>query len=87
MGGRPGRGAGYLILLLVVCGLAGGFIGEAIGVSVKTLGFLKNSINIGMPQPVVLNLKLVTLTFGINFTINIFSLLGVLLGYYIYKKM
>lgn len=87
MGGRPSRGTGYLVFLILVCGLVGGFIGETIGQNIKALAFLKSNFSIGMTEPFVLNLKLVAITFGINLSINIFSLLGMLLGYFIYKKM
>ncbi|TDT61193.1 DUF4321 domain-containing protein [Fonticella tunisiensis] len=87
MGGRPGKGTGLLILLLLLCGLAGGLIGELLGQNIGLLSFLKNYTSVGMSQPVVLNLRLVSFTFGINFNINLLSLLGMIMGYFIYKKL
>lgn len=87
MGNRTGRGTGYLILLVLICGLAGGILGEALGESVKVLSFLSKYLQIGMSSPVVLNLGVIKLTFGVSFSLNALSLLGMLLGYYIYTKM
>jgi hypothetical protein len=87
MGGRPNRGAGYLIALLLICGLAGGAVGEAIGQNVKGVAFFKNYMTVGMTKPVILDLKLISLTFGIAFSINFLSLIGMIVGYFIYKKM
>lgn len=87
MGNRTVRGTGYLILLILLCGLAGGAVGGALGQNFKTLAFLKNYMTIGMTKPMVLDLKLISLTFGISFNVNILSLAGMLLGYFIYEKM
>lgn len=87
MGNRSNRGLVYLVLLLLICGLAGGAIGEALGESFKSFIFLKKYFLIGMPNPITLDLKLISLTFGINFRVNILSLIGMLIGFFIYKKM
>jgi hypothetical protein len=87
MGGRPSRGAGYLIALILICGLAGGAAGEVLGQNVKALSFLKNYMTVGMTKPMALNLKMLSITFGVTFNLNFLSLLGMLLGFFIYKKM
>lgn len=84
---RSGKGFIYLFLLLLICGLAGGAIGEALGDNIKALGFLKKYYLIGMPNPLSIDLKLVAFTFGINLKVNILSLVGMLSGFFIYKKM
>jgi hypothetical protein len=81
------KGLVYLILLLLICGLIGGAIGEALGENFNSLILLKKYFLIGMSNPVTLDLKLISLTFGINFRVNILSLLGMLVGFLIYKKM
>lgn len=87
MGNRTIKGAGYLIFLILICGLAGGFLGEAIGGNIKVLSFLGKYLEIGMQSPLILNLRVIRLTFGVGLKVNILSLMGMLLGYYIYKKM
>jgi hypothetical protein len=87
MGGRPGRGVGYLIALILICGLAGGVAGEVLGQNINALAFLKKYMTIGMTKPVSLDLKLMAITFGMTFNINFLSLMGMLLGFFIYKKL
>jgi hypothetical protein len=87
MGVHTNRSVGILIALLVICGLAGSMAGEALGQNIKQMAFLKNYMTIGMTKPVALDLKLISLTFGLTFKINFLSLIGMLLGYFIYKKM
>lgn len=84
---RSNKGLIYLILLLLICGLVGGAVGETLGDNFDSLIFLKKYFLIGMSNPVTLDLKLISLTFGINFRVNILSLIGMLLGFFIYKKM
>ena len=84
---RSNKGLIYLILILLICGLAGGAIGEALGENFKSLILLKKYFLIGMTNPLTLDLKLISLTFGINIRVNILSLFGMLVGFFIYKKM
>lgn len=84
---RSLRGVGYLILLLLLFGLAGGVLGEIIGRNFKSLSYLGHYSTIGMTKPLTFNLKLLSLTFGISFNINILSIIGMILGIFIYKKM
>lgn len=86
MSSRTTKGGIYLFLLILIFGLAGGAIGEILGQSIHGLAFLKNSFQIGMPNPLTIDLKLIALTFGLNFKVNIMSLVGMLIGFIIYKK-
>ena len=87
MGRQNYRGYGYLFLLLLIFGLAGGIIGEILGSSFENLSFLKKEFLIGMSKPLNIDLKLVVLNFGILFKVNILSVIGLILGFIIYKKM
>jgi hypothetical protein len=86
-GSRSFRSGWYLVILLLIFGLAGGAIGEVLGNSVKSLSFLKNYTIIGMSKPLVLDLKLMAVTFGISFNVNILSLVGMFAGFLVYRKM
>lgn len=87
MSSRIGKSAGLLILIIIICSLAGGAVGEILGNNIKQLAFLKTSYNIGMTKPLILNLKLISITFGISFNFNLLSLAGLLIGLFIYRKM
>jgi len=63
---REGGRNGWIMLLMVVCGLVvGGFLGELLG---KYFPILR-------------------LTFGFDFNINMFSILGIVIAIYIYRKL
>jgi hypothetical protein len=87
MSSRVGKSAGLLILIIIICSLAGGAVGEILGNSIKQLAFLKTSYNIGMTKPLILNLKLISITFGVSFSFNLLSIAGLLIGLFIYRKM
>lgn len=77
----------YLVALLLIFGLAGAAIGELITSNASQLSFISRSMVVGMTNPLVLDLHFIQLTFGINFNVNIASLVGMLLGFLIYKKL
>ena len=87
MSSKIGKSAGLLILIIFICSLAGGAVGEILGKSIKQLAFLRTSYNIGMTKPLILNLKLISITFGISFNFNLLSIAGILIGLFIYRKM
>jgi len=78
-----------LIFFILLGGLIGGLLGEILRV-VSPVGILQDifsrAYNIGINPPVTMDLQLFTATIGFVFRINLFSLLGILLGVYIYKQ-
>lgn len=73
--------------IFVLLGAIGGsFLGEALGNSIKELNFLKTTYSIGTPNPFILNLKVIEFTFGVNFNINIMTIVGVILAIILYRK-
>lgn len=87
MGKQNYRGYGYLFILLLIFGLAGGIIGEILGNSFNSLSFLKKEFMLGLSKPFTMDLKLMTFTFGITFKVNILTVIGLILGFIVYKKM
>jgi hypothetical protein len=80
---ESGRSGG-IMLLMVVCGLVvGGFLGELLG---KYLPILKYGYNLGVSTH-EWNFHVLRLTFGLNFDINMFSILGIVLAIYLYRKL
>lgn len=77
-----------LFFFILLGGLLGGLLGEILRV-VAPQGPLQNIFakihEIGL-TPFTIDLKLFALTFGFMFRINLFSILGILLGVYIYKQ-
>jgi hypothetical protein len=78
-----GKGNGWILFLMIMSGLViGGFLGELLG---QYLPILKYGINLGVSTH-TWNLKLLELTFGFNFNVNMFSVLGILLGIFFYRR-
>ncbi len=81
---RESSKGGWVMLLMVVCGLVvGGFLGELLG---KYLPILKYGYNLGISTH-EWNLQVLRLTFGLSFNINMFSILGIVLAIYLYRKL
>jgi len=78
-----------LVFFILLGGLLGGLLGEILRV-IAPQGPLQDIFSriheIGLSPPFTIDLKLFTITFGFLFRINLFSILGVLLGIYIYKQ-
>ncbi len=81
---REGGRSGWIMLLMVVCGLVvGGFLGELLG---KYFPILKYGYNLGVSAH-EWNFHILRLTFGFDFNINMFSILGIVIAIYIYRRL
>jgi len=83
MVGKGQRNAGFLFLLILTCGLIGGFIGEMLKPYLPSI--LSESFNIGI-GPSSIDLKLISLTIGFSMSMNFFSILGLVTALIIYRK-
>ena len=79
-----------LLVILILGALVGSVIGEVVAAlapgSYLEAVFSKG-INPGLSPPAVLDLKVITLTFGLTLRINLASLLGIVLAMLIYRKL
>jgi hypothetical protein len=73
----------FVILLGAVCG---SLIGDILGGDLSILSFLRNSYVVGMSTPIVLNLKVMVLTLGLNFNINIMTIIGIIMAIILYRR-
>lgn len=85
--GRNSKNGWQLLMLIIIFGLAGSAIGQLLGESVTSLDFLSDNMVIGLTSPIILDLKLVSITLGISFNVNIVSILGMIIGFIFYKKI
>lgn len=85
------KGAGnknsWALFLLVLAGLVlGGFIGM-LTESIPALSWLSYGQTFGLEKPIVLNLGLLVITFGLTIKITISSIIGIVLAIVIYRFM
>ncbi|AEF93589.1 hypothetical protein Desca_0704 [Desulfotomaculum nigrificans CO-1-SRB] len=80
---KTGKGPGTLLILL----LAGGVTGSVLGALAAPYSpWLKNFTNIGLPTT-TLNLLFLQLTFGLNMSLGPLTVLGLLIGFFLYRKL
>lgn len=72
-----------MILLVLVGGLAGSALGNALS---PALPWLKATSTIGL-KPATLDLQFFNLTFGFTFALGPMTALGLILGYLLYRKV
>ena len=77
---------GWVLLVMLLSGIVlGGFIGM-LTVNVSGLSWLNYGQSFGLQSPLVLDLGLLVLTFGLTIHISIASIIGVVLAIFIYRK-
>ncbi len=77
----------WILLLFILSGLViGGLLGE-LASSVDWLWWLSFGREFGLESPIVLNLSVITITFGLAIKINIASIIGVIIALLIYRKV
>lgn len=79
---------GWALFLLILAGIVlGGFIGN-LASGVPFLKWLDFGYSFGMKgDPLVIDLKVMVLTFKLLFNITLSSLLGIVLAVFIYRKI
>ena len=76
-----------ILLVFLLAGLViGGLLGK-LASSVSWLWWLSYEQQFGLETPIVLDLSVLKLTFGLMFKINIASIIGMVLAIFIYKKV
>ena len=77
----------WTLLLLVLAGIVlGGFIGELTS-NISFLSWLNYGQSIGLSDPLVLNLGILVLTFGLKIKITIAGIIGILIAILIYRLL
>ena len=77
----------WTLLLLVLAGIVlGGFIGELTS-NVSFLSWLNYGQRFGLSDPLVLNLGILVLTFGLKIKITIAGIIGILIAILIYRLL
>lgn len=87
MAGKIENKNGWTLLIIILCGLVlGGFVGYLCR-DISWLSWLNFGQEFGLSSPVVLNLGILVLTFGLTISINIASIIGIIISIIIYKLL
>lgn len=77
----------WILLVFILSGLViGGLLGK-LAASVPWLWWLSYEQEFGLETPLVLDLNILKLTFGLMLKINVASIIGMVLSIFIYKKV
>lgn len=85
-GNRTYPGWQILVVVLLLGAILGGWVGEALIKIVPSLANIGHSFMVGIPR-FDLDLKVLSLVFGLTVKLNLFSLLGLIAGFLVYRKM
>ena len=86
MAGTANKSKWTLLPVLLSGIVLGGFIGYLCR-DISRLSWLNYGQTFGLSEPVVLDLGIMLITFGLVISINIASIIGVVIGILIYKKL
>lgn len=77
----------WILLVFILSGLViGGLLGE-LASRIDWLWWLGYSQSFGLENPIVLDLSILKITFGMMIKINVASIIGMLLAVFAYKKV
>lgn len=76
----------WVLILFIFAGIVvGGLLGE-LASGIDFLWWLGYGESFGLSEPLVLDLSIISLSFGIQFKINIASIIGIAIALFIYRK-
>jgi hypothetical protein len=77
----------WILFLLMLSGIVlGGFVGYAVK-DMEYFSWLNYGQEFGFKNPIILNLGIMTITFGLKIKITLASIVGVALSILIYRKI
>ena len=86
MASTSGKNNWACFLMMLSGSVLGGFIGY-LTKAISFLSWLNYGQSFGLDQPVVLNLGIMVLTFGLTIKISVASIIGVVIAIILYKKL
>ena len=83
------KGAGVTLLTILLGGVLGGYLGELLGLLIPT-GLLHDifirGFTLGFDEPLIFNLRIIVLTFGVKVFVNLLGVIGMIAGLYYSSK-
>lgn len=77
----------WILIIFILSGLVvGGLLGE-LASKIDWLWWLSYSQSFGLESPIVLDLSVAKITFGLMFKISVSSIIGMILAIFVYRKI
>lgn len=77
----------WVLLIFLLAGLVlGGLLGKLAG-SISWLWWLAYGQSFGLASPLILDLNVLKITFGVTIEINIASIIGMAIAIFVYRKI
>ena len=86
MRGRSSQNIWILVLLMLAGVVLGGFIAKLVG-GVSALSWLAYGNSFRLSSPLMLDLGVLTLQFGLTIRFTIAGIIGIILAFFIYRKL
>lgn len=86
MKGHSSQNIWVLLLLLLAGVVLGGFIASLLG-GISGLSWLAYGNSFGLSSPLVLDLGVLTLQFGFTIRFTIAGILGIVLAFFLYRRL
>lgn len=77
----------WLLMIFLLSGLVlGGLLGQ-LATSIDWLWWLGFGMDFGLETPLILDLTVLKITFGVTFNINVASIIGMTIAIFLYRKV
>ncbi len=77
----------WLLMIFLLSGLVlGGLLGQ-LATSIDWLWWLGYGMDFGLETPLILDLTVLKITFGVTFNINVASIIGMTIAIFLYRKV
>jgi hypothetical protein len=81
------KSRGFLFFIILLGAICGSLIGDMLGSNIKYLSALKSAYSIGTNKPLSLDLKILSISFGMNLNVSFMSIIGIILAIILYRKL
>lgn len=78
----------WALFLLILAGIVlGGFFGNIIATNVPFLNWLGYGQSFGLTSPIVLDIGMLVITFGISIKVSVASIVGIFIAILVYRVL
>ena len=84
---KRGQNPWWILVVIVIAGaMLGSVLAGAVGESTY-LAWLGRTLTVGLAPPVVVDLRVLTLTLGLTLRLNLAVVLGILVAAYVFRRL